>query len=190
MKLIGEKLKQVNRESIVASVIAVVLGFMMILFSNTASDIISYLIGGILIIRGIVKMYFYFKYQGGYNVYNYDLSFGIFNIIFGILCIIFKSEFQSIFRILIGIFVIYEGILKISLSTRLYYIDSGVGFLSFLLSIIIILCGVFVIFNEGIVITTIGYTLIIFSIMNIIESIIFNRNLNKLEKYLKEKIDL
>ena len=190
MKLIGEKLKQVNRESILASIIAVVLGFMMILFSNTASDIISYLIGGILIIRGIVKMYFYFKYQGGYNVYNYDLSFGIFNIIFGILCIIFKSEFQSIFRILIGIFVIYEGILKISLSTRLYYIDSGVGFLSFLLSIIIILCGVFVIFNEGIVITTIGYTLIIFSIMNIVESIIFNRNLNKLEKYLKEKIDL
>ena len=190
MKLIGEKLKQVNRESILASIIAVVLGFMMILFSNTASDIISYLIGGILIIRGIVKMYFYFKYQGGYNVYNYDLSFGIFNIIFGILCIIFKSEFQSIFRILIGIFVIYEGILKISLSTRLYYIDSGVGFLSFLLSIIIILCGVFVIFNEGIVITTIGYTLIIFSIMNIVESIIFNRNLNKLENYLKEKINL
>ena len=68
MKLIGEKLKQVNRESIVASIIAVVLGFMMILFSSTASDIISYLIGGILIIRGIVKMYFYFKYQCGYNV--------------------------------------------------------------------------------------------------------------------------
>ena len=43
MKLIGEKLKQVNRESIVASIIAVVLGFMMILFSSTASDIISYL---------------------------------------------------------------------------------------------------------------------------------------------------
>ena len=64
MKLIGEKLKQVNRESIVASIIAVVLGFMMILFSSTVSDIISYLIGGILIIRGIVKMYFYFKYQG------------------------------------------------------------------------------------------------------------------------------
>lgn len=190
MKLIDDKLKQVNRESIFASVIAIVLGFMMILFSSIVSDIISYLIGGILVIRGIVKIYYYFKYQGGYNVYNYDLSIGIFNIIFGILCIIFKSEFQSIFRILVGIFVIYEGILKITLSTRLYYIDSWVGFLSFLLSIIIILCGIFVIFNEGIVISTMGYTLIVFSIMNIGESIIFKKNLDKLEKYLKEKIGL
>ncbi len=190
MKLIERKLKQLNKESILASIFAVVLGFMMILFSNVVSDIIIYLLGGILIIRGIVKMYYYFKYQGGYNVYNYDLSFGIFNIIFGILCFVFRSELQSLFRIIIGIFIIYEGILKISLSTRLYYIDSSVGFLSYLLSIIIILCGIFVIFNEGIVITTIGYILIAFSIMNIVESIIFNRNLNKLEKYLMEKIDL
>lgn len=187
MKSIKEKLKQANRESILASIFAILLGILMILFSNAVLDIISYLIGGILIIKGIIKIYYYFKYQGKYNIFNYDLSFGIFSIIFGILCIIFKEELQSVFRIFIGIFVIYEGIIRISLSTKVSLIDRGIGFLSFLLSLLIILCGVFITFNEGIVIVTIGYILIIFSIMNIIESIIFNKNLAKIEKYLNEK---
>ena len=187
MKLIGEKLKQTNRESILASILAILLGITMIFFSKSVLDIISYLIGSILIIKGVLKIYYYFKYEGKYNVFNYDLSFGVFNIIFGIFCIIFKTELQNIFSIFIGIFIIYEGIIKISLSTKLNLIDTKIGFLSFLLSILIIICGVYITFNEGLLITTIGYTLIIFSIINIVESIIFNKNINKIEKMLNEK---
>lgn len=187
MNFIKEKLKQVNKESILISIFAIVLGFIMILFKKTILDTISYLIGGILIINGVIKIYYYFKYQGKYNIFNYDLSFGIFSIVFGILCIIFKTELQSIFRIFIGIFVIYEGIIKISLSTKINLIDKSIGFLSFLLSLLIILCGIFITFNEGIVISTIGYMLILFSIINIMEIIIFNKNIKKIEKYLNEK---
>ena len=187
MKFIGQKLKQANRESILASIFAILLGFIMVIFPSEVLDVISYLIGGILIITGIVKMYYYFKYQGKYNILNYDLSFGIFSIIFGILCIVFKGELQDIFRIFIGIFVIYEGIIKISLSTKLNLIDTSVGFLSFLLSIMIIICGIYITLNEGIVVATIGYLLVTFSIINIIESVIFKHNLSKIEKYLNEK---
>lgn len=187
MKFIGQKLKQANRESILASIFAILLGFIMVIFPSEVLDVISYIIGGILIITGIVKMYYYFKYQGKYNIFNYDLSFGIFSIIFGILCIVFKGELQDIFRIFIGIFVIYEGIIKISLSTKLNLIDTSVGFLSFLLSIMIIICGIYITLNEGIVVATIGYLLVTFSIINIIESVIFKHNLSKIEKYLNEK---
>ena len=48
----------------------------MVIFPSEVLDVISYIIGGILIITGIVKMYYYFKYQGKYNILNYDLSFG------------------------------------------------------------------------------------------------------------------
>lgn len=187
MKRIGEKLKQANRESVIASIFAIVLGFIMVLFSSQVLNIISYLIGGILIIRGIIKIYYYFKYKGKYNVFNYDLSFGIINIILGIMCILFKGEIQSVFRIVIGTSVIYEGIIRMSLSTKLNFIDTGLGFLSFLFSILIMVCGIFIIFNEEIVIGTIGCTLIVFSIMNIVESIILKKNLGRIEKYLDEK---
>ena len=63
MKFIGQKLKQANRESILASIFAILLGFIMVIFPSKVLDVISYLIGGILIITGIVKMYYYFKYQ-------------------------------------------------------------------------------------------------------------------------------
>ena len=80
-----------------------------------------------------------------------------------------------------------EGIIKISLSTKLNLIDTSVGFLSFLLSIMIIICGIYITLNEGIVVATIGYLLVTFSIINIIESVIFKHNLSKIEKYLNEK---
>ena len=51
----------------------------------------------------------------------------------------------------------------------------------------IIICGIYITLNEGIVVATIGYLLVTFSIINIIESVIFKHNLSKIEKYLNEK---
>ncbi len=186
MKLMKKKLKQYNYESIFISCITILIGTIMILFSKNVLNIISYLLGGILVITGIIKIYYYFRYEGKYNIFNYELSFGILNILLGILCIIFRNELQSIFRILIGLIVIYEGILSISLASKILYVNKGAGIISLLLSISMILCGGLIIFIKGIVIATIGYIIIVFAVMNIIESFIFNRNISKLENFLSK----
>ncbi len=186
MKSIEKKLKQSSYESIFVSCVTIFLGVIMILFSNSVTNILSYLLGIILVINGLFKIYYYVMYEGKYNVFNYDLSFGILYIILGIICIIFKTELQSVFRIIIGVSVVYEGILNISLANKILFVDKPSGFLSLLLSVLMIICGGFIITTKGIVVTTIGYILIVFAIMNIIESIIFNRNLSKLKKYLSE----
>lgn len=186
MKSIEKKLKQYNYESIFTSFITILLGIAMILFSKDVLNIISYLLGGILLIEGIFKVYYYLRYEGKYNIFNYDLSFGILNIILGIICIIFKNELQSIFRIIVGLIVIYEGILNISLAHKVCFVNKKLGIVSLLLSILMILCGGIIILTKGILIATIGYILIIFAVMDIIESIIFKRNVKKIEKYLSE----
>lgn len=186
MKSIEKRLKQDSYESIFISLVTILLAIVMIVFSKDVLNVISYIIGGILIVGGIFKIVYYFKDEGKYNIFNYDLSFGILNIILGIICIVFKEELQNIFRIVIGLIVIYEGILNISLSNKILFVDKFSGIIGFLLSILMIFCGGFIMIMKGIVMTTIGYTLIIFAVMNIIESILFNRNLNKLKKYLSE----
>ena len=47
-----------------------------------------------------------------------------------------------------------------------------------------ILSGGLIVLVKGIVIETIGYILVLFAIMNIIECLIFHKNLNKISKYL------
>ncbi len=187
MKSIQKKLKQDSYESIFFSCVTILLGLIMIIFSKNILDIISYLIGGILIVNGLLKIFYYFRYEGKYNIFNYDLSFGILNIIIGIVCLIFTNELQSIFRIVIGLVVIYEAIINITLSTKILYVDKVSGIISLLISILMIVCGGFIIFTKGLVITTIGIILIVFAIMNIVESVIFNHNLNKIEKYLSKQ---
>ncbi len=187
MKLIGSKLKQFNHESIFTSCMIILLGILILIFPKSITNILSYLIGVVLILMGIFKIYYYFKYEGKYDALNYDLSYGILNIILGILCLVFKDELQSVFRIIIGLIVIYEGIISISLAHKVCYVDKTMGIVSIILSILMVFCGGFIVVTKGIVITTIGIVLIVFAIINIVDSIIFNRNLNKLEKYLSKK---
>ena len=184
MKMIEKKLKQSNYESIFVSCVTIILGIIMIIFYNNFLNFISYLLGGALIVNGILKIYYYLKYEGKYNIFNYDLSFGILNIIFGVICIIFKSELQSIFRIVIGVIIIYEGILNISFASKIFSVDKVSGIIGLLLSILMILAGLIIISTKGVLTASTGYILIAFAIINIIESIIFNKNLNKLKKYL------
>ena len=42
------------------------------------------------------------------------------------------------------------------------------------------ICGIFVICNSGAVIVTLGVVVVIYSVLDIIESIMFLRNVNKL----------
>lgn len=186
MKLTEKKLKKYNYESIIMSIITALLGIIIILFSKNILNIVCYLIGGVLIVNGLFKIYYYLKYEGKYGIFNYDLSFGILAIILGIIFIIFKSELQSIFRIIIGLIIIYEGILNISLANKIYFVNKKAGIISLLLSVLTILCGILIIIIKGIVVATIGYILIGFALINIIESIIFKKNLKKLKKYLSD----
>ncbi len=184
MKTVEKKIKEYNFESVLISLMIIVLGIIMILWPNNILNFISYLIGISLIIIGLFKIFYYLRFDGKYSIFNYDLSYGILNIILGIICFIFKNEFQSIFRIAIGLIVMYEGIISISLAHKVCYINKKIGAISILLSILMVLCGGFVVLTKGIIVRTIGYILICFAIINIIEIIIFNSNVKKIEKYI------
>ena len=82
--------------------------------------------------------------------------------------------------------VIYEGVLNITLASKIFYVDKLAGILSLVLSFLVMIGGGLIILTKGILISTIGYVLIALAIMNIGELIIFKRNLKKIEKYFKE----
>ena len=73
MATILKKLKQDNYEAMFVSLMTIIVGIIMIIYSTNILNIISYLMGGILIINGLLKIFYYFKYEGKYNIFNYDL---------------------------------------------------------------------------------------------------------------------
>ena len=67
-----------------------------------------------------------------------------------------------------------------NLSTKLKALSTTIWICSLLLSIIMFLCGLYITVNSGAIIVTIGIMMIIYSVIDIIENIIFMKNIKEI----------
>ena len=76
--------------------------------------------------------------------------------------------------------IVYSAILRINLSIKLKAIESNVWIYSLVIALIMAICGIFIICNSGAVIVTLGVVVVIYSVLDVIESIMFLNNVSKL----------
>lgn len=181
MDYISKIFKKTGMYSLISSIVFAVLGIILIAYPEGTVKVISYILGIMFMLIGIYKVINYFMTKGSYDLYNYDLAFGIIAIILGIVTIAYSKEITAIFRIIIGLWIIYSGIIRLSLSLKLKTLGTNAWKYSLILSIIMLLCGIYVIANSQIIIVTTGVIILIYSIIDIIESVIFLSNINDIE---------
>ena len=175
-------LKKTGINSVIVSIIFLILGIILIIKPTETIKVVSVILGVMFVLIGLYKIYRYIKNSEKYNLYNYDIAYGVIAIIIGILTIIYGNKIGNIFRILIGIWIIYSSIIRTNLSFKLKNIfESNIWIYSLIISILMFVCGIFIILNSGIVIMTIGISIVIYSILDLIESIIFLKNIKKIE---------
>lgn len=177
MEYLQKILKKTGWISIIESIIFAFLGAILIYNPDVIIKIISYIIGAIFIIAGFIKIYNYIQTKGKNDLYNYDLIYGILAAVVGIISIIYSGTIGTIFRIIIGLWILYTGIIRFSSSIKLKNMKSKFWITSMVISIIMLIISIYIILNSGAIIATIGGIMIVYSIMDIIESIILIRNL-------------
>ena len=173
-------LKKSGWTDILVSLVFAVIAIFMITKSDAVVKIISYVLGGIFIIMGAVKIIDYFASKGKYDLYNYDLIYGIIAIIIGLVTIFCSSLIESMFRIVIAIWIIYSGLVRLSLSTKLRAAQISMWNMSLVLSILMIIGGIFILFQSGSIVLSIGIIILVYSILDLVESIIFMKNVDEL----------
>ena len=173
-------LKKSGWTDILVSLVFAVIAIFMITKSDAVVKIISYVLGGIFIIMGIVKIIDYFASKGKSDLYNYDFIYGIIAIIIGLVTIFCSSLIESMFRIVIAIWIIYSGLIRLSLSLKLHTAKIKVWSVSLILSIIMIIGGIYMLFQSGALVLTIGIIMLVYSIIDLIESAIFIKYVDKL----------
>jgi uncharacterized membrane protein HdeD (DUF308 family) len=166
--------------SILESVIFAILGCILICKPEETVKFVSYVLGIIFIGIGIYKIINYHSAKGRYDFYNYDLIYGIMAVIIGIVTIVYSSAIGAIFRIIIGIWIIYSSFIRMSLSVKLKNLNLNIWSYSLILAIVMLICGLYITMNSGAVIVTIGVMMIIYSIIDIIEDIIFMKNVKEI----------
>lgn len=166
--------------SIIESLIFLVLGIILIWKPEETVKVATYCLGIVFIVIGIYKVLNYFLRDGKNEIYNYDMAYGLIAIIIGMCTIIFSSTISSIFRIVIGIWIIYTSTIRMNLALKLKSIDTNVWIYSLLLAIMMFICGLYITLNSGTIIVTIGIFMVVYSVIELIESIIFMKNMKEL----------
>lgn len=173
-------LKKAGWTSILTSIIFAIIGIIMIYNPATTMQFISTVLGVFFIVIGIIKLINYFIAKGNSSIFSNDMAWGIISIIIGLVVIVYSSTIESIFRIMIGIWIIYSGFTRLSLSFKLKDISHKTWMLVLILAVLMIIGGLYVTFYPGALIVTLGVIILIYSIMDLIESFIFMRNIKEL----------
>ena len=100
--------------------------------------------------------------------------------ILGIITLIYNSEVLRALQMIIGIWIIYTAVVRMSVSIKLKRLELNVWTYSLILSIIMFGCGLFVILNPEMVVITLGVIMIIYSVIDIIEDIILVKNVKEI----------
>ena len=87
----------------------------------------------------------------------------------------------SVFRIIIAIWIIYSGIMNMQTAIVWKDFKSRLWIFTLILSIIMIIGGIYVLVNTGAIIQTIGVIILAYGIIDIIENVIF---IKKIDNYL------
>lgn len=174
-------LKKTGWISILESLIFAVLGIILVWKSDAVITVISYVIGAIFILVGIVKIINYVQTNGKSDLFNYELLYGVMSIIIGIVVIAHATILSTIFGIIVGLWIVYSSVVRGFTALKLRAVQSNVWIYSLVLAVIMCICGIAVIFDSSMIYETIGVIMIIYSIIDIIENIIFINNVKKIQ---------
>ena len=186
-----KKLNTFINYSILISILLTILGIVMIIFPKTSLNTFAIILAIFLIIGGIYLIILDIRMHE--NLIPVDTLFqGILSIIVGILMFIYPDTLSIIIPIALGTWFILGSIVKLRISLPLRYIDSSLVTITIILSILSIICGIVLIINPTITSITItllaGITLVIYSISDIIDMIIFKKNIKEIVKNFKKNI--
>ena len=148
--------------SLITSIIFVVLGLFLFIRPDATITTISYIIGGVLLVLGILSVIRYFRSDYGINALDFDLVYGVLVIIAGLYLIFNPTMLGAIFPIILGIWIKNDW--KYTL----------------LISFLTLAWGIILLINplESVLVITqvIGIFIIIYAVLDIIDNFILKRN--------------
>ena len=170
--------------TVVLTVLFFIIGAVLILFPDIKILTISYFISILLIILGITLVLYSIN-----KIYLINfLSFGVLQIILGIILLIYPFALVTLLPISIGIWMILKSTVDFRISLLLKKAKVSDWLYVSILSILAIICGIMLLMKTEIgtieITVIVGIFLTAYSLTSIIDVVIFKENLVKIAKQL------
>lgn len=184
---VGATLKKSAWGSVVESLLIMIFGILMVAWPNITTIVIANILGAIFIVNGIYQIINYFVVKGQHDFFNNGLLIGVISLLVGIAAILIGSDIAQVFRIVIGIWMVYEALVRMNTAIKLHAAGIKAWSYILILAICMLVVGIFVTFNAGAVIQLIGWMMIITGIFGIVGDVVFIQHINTVTDTLTSK---
>lgn len=175
---VGSNLKKSAWGAVIESLALIVLGILFLVLQDVMVQIIAYIVGVFFIVKGGFEIINYFIEKGQNDFFNNKLLSGVVSVLIGIAALVVGDDIAHVFRIIIGIIIIYESLVRINTAIKLYSAKVDVWKYILILALCMLVVGVFVTFYSGAIITLIGWMMILTGIVGIVGDIMFIQHVN------------
>ena len=178
------KINKFLHSSIPLSILMFVIGIIFIIEPEASFNTITYILAIVLIINGI---YFLFEKETSVFFTGF-ITFGVVEILLGVVMFLNPDIIKTLFPIVTGIIMIS----KSAIDLRFSFLLNKNGYRNWLglaiCAVISIACGLIIIFYPSIgtvaLTTYLGILITVYSVSNIIDTIMFKKNINEIAKLL------
>lgn len=170
-----KKIQNFSTLDLLFALVIFILGIILITNAEIIINVLSWILGGVFGLVGIVKIISYLR-RKNVGVDASSLILGFLSIGFGVILVIFPNIIDTTIRIVFGGWILFTGINRLLLAFAIGRIDK-VGFKTFLItSLIMIASGIVILISFY---QLLGALLVIYAVSEIINYVYFNHNKKK-----------
>ena len=181
---ISSDLKQSAWMAVIESLATAIVGILLIAWPDTVIKIIAYIVGIFFVVKGAYQIINYFVVKGQHDFFNNSLLTGVVSVLVGIAALVMGEEIASVFRVIIGIWMIYESLVRMNTAIKLHSAGIQAWRYIIILALMMLVAGVFITFYSGAVVALVGWMMILTGIIGIVGDIMFIQYVNALAEKL------
>ena len=187
IETISGDLKKSAWSAVIESLVTAIIGVFLIAWPDVVIKIIAYIVGIFFIIKGSYQIINYFLVKGQNDFFNNNLLSGVISVLIGLAALLIGEELTNVFRIIIGIWMIYESLVRMNTAIKLHATGLNIWRYVLLLSLSMLVLGVFVTFYQGAVVALIGWMMVLTGIIGIVGDVMFIQYVTKVADFLTGK---
>lgn len=181
-------IKKLFRMNMITSIVFLVIGVFLVFRTEGTINLISSIIGVILLFNGGFSLIRYFKNETE-RPYNVEMIYGLVAILAGFILILNPATVASILPFVLGIYFTITGITKLKYAWDIKNYGRENPVFMFILSILTTMCGILFIVNpfEGAIAITqaIGIFMMIYACLDIINYFVLRRDIKVIENIFR-----
>ena len=181
---IGWDIKKSAWSAAIESLMIMIFGILLVSWPDITIIVVANILGGIFIVNGIYQIINYFIVKGQNDFFNNGLLAGVVSTLIGITAIVIGEDIAYVFRVVIGIWMIYEALVRVNTSIKLYSVGVKVWKYILIIALVMLALGVFITFNTGAIVQLIGWIMIITGVIGVVGDTMFIQQVNTIVEKL------